>query len=146
MKQTKRVEISVGICRRNGKILLQKRNDTNPMWNGKWEFPGGKIDGGETKEEALVREVKEECGLDVESYAYLGEHEHTWNMPDSNLTVLLHVFACEMMKGEVVMEESEVSEIAWLLPDDALKYDSLQANDDILKKMYMPFYESSNMG
>ena len=66
-KVNKQITVIVGLVIREGKLLMVKRHE--PEVKGahmKWEFPGGKVDIGETPEQAIVREVKEETGYDIE--------------------------------------------------------------------------------
>ncbi|HOX13963.1 MAG TPA: (deoxy)nucleoside triphosphate pyrophosphohydrolase [Spirochaetia bacterium] len=63
-----------GIALRNGLVFVARRRPGGSM-GGKWEFPGGKLEPGETPEETLVREFREELGLEVRPGALLGESE-----------------------------------------------------------------------
>jgi len=59
------------VIEHNGKYLVLKRAPQSKHWPLHWDFPGGKLDPGETNEQALVREVKEETGMDVQSFTYV---------------------------------------------------------------------------
>jgi A/G-specific adenine glycosylase len=83
-----RIAVAV-IRRRDGRLLIQQRPPEG-LLGGLWEFPGGKIEPGETPEEAVRRECREETGLDVAVEAELAEVRHAY----SHFSVTLHVFAC----------------------------------------------------
>ena len=82
--------IAVGVIRRrDGRLLIQQRPPEG-LLGGLWEFPGGKVEPGETPAEAVRRECREEAGLDVTVEAELAEVRHAY----SHFSVTLHVFAC----------------------------------------------------
>jgi A/G-specific adenine glycosylase len=83
-------EIAVGVIRRrDGRLLIQQRPEEG-LLGGLWEFPGGKLEAGETAAEAVRRECREETGLEVAVEAALAEVRHAY----SHFTVTLHVFVC----------------------------------------------------
>ncbi|NQV89936.1 NUDIX domain-containing protein [Candidatus Uhrbacteria bacterium] len=132
MKPLKEVTIAVALCERNESILLIQRKDNNPMWDKKWEFPGGKIETGESPEEAVKREVLEETGLNVLEASFFHLHHHDWDLPETILRVHLHCFQCQVGEGEITLEEEKAYRHAWATLEEALAYDSLSANLDIL--------------
>lgn len=134
MTPFKEVKIAVAIATRDGKILMLQRRDKNPMWDRKWEFPGGKIEGEESADVAIGREVREETGLEVRVQKFVGIHLHDWHLPNKILRVHIHCFHCEVDAGEVVLEERAAYQSCWASPEEALQLDSLAANADILKK------------
>ncbi len=101
--------VCVALVDADGRVLLAQRPDGKAM-AGLWEFPGGKLDPGETPEAALIRELKEELGIDVAasclapftfaSHAYDGFH----------LVLLLYV--CRRWQGEVGAREGQA--LAWV--------------------------------
>lgn len=133
----KEVTIAVALIEHGGKILLTQRNDPNPMWDKKWEFPGGKIEQGEDRETAVRREVFEETGLRLNSTTYLGCHEHDWHLSDYILNVHIHVFQAMTDGTDVLLELNKKSASVWVEPSHALEYDLLEANADILKKFLL---------
>ena len=144
MKPFKEIEIAVAICERDGKILLIQRRDTNPMWDKQWEFPGGKLEAGESPEAAVRREVGEETGLVVIESKFFLLHHHDWELPERVLRVHLHCFHCVVGEGDVKLEEEKAYQHAWPTPTEALEYDSLSANNDILH--FFLDARTSNMG
>mgnify|MGYP003676757937 CR=1 FL=1 len=99
----------------NGRILVQKRPEGKPM-AGLWEFPGGKVEKGETPEEALVRELEEELAIDVkrqdiEPVAFASEA-----VEDQHLILLLYI--CRKWTGHI--QSAESLEMQWL-PVEAIQ-------------------------
>ena len=133
MKPIKDLLIVVGLCERDGKILMLQRRDDNPMWDKKWEFPGGKIEAGEEPEVAVHREVQEETGLPILQSRFFKLHNHDWHLKEKILRVHIHCFHCVVGEGEPVFEGDKAYQAQWFTSDDALALDSLEANDAILK-------------
>lgn len=92
----KHLQVAVGIIRDASKqIFLTQRSATSHMAN-KWEFPGGKIEAGESAEEALKRELHEETGIEVVSAQAIGSAEHRYE----DVCVTLNFFLVENWQGE----------------------------------------------
>lgn len=80
------IEVVAGIIYNNeGKFLIAQRN-LKKAQGGYWEFPGGKLEQGETYQEALRREIKEEFNADIEVTDYVGENVHHYPEKDIRLT------------------------------------------------------------
>jgi len=87
----RRVEAVLAVIRHQGRILIQKRPDKGLM-AGLWEFPGGKVEAGESPEQALRREVREELGLSLGRIERLTEVRHSY----TQFQVKLRVFDCAL--------------------------------------------------
>lgn len=108
-KTNKHLHVSCAIIERDGLVLAAKRSSTMSM-PLKWEFPGGKISPGETKEACLVREINEELGVIVLILTPLTSY--TYHYPE--VTVSLYPFICRIKSGVITL--SEHSEVAWVDP------------------------------
>lgn len=133
----KEAHVALGVMRRDGKFMIAQRKDPNPMWDRKWEFPGGKVDAGETPAEAVLREIAEETGLVPSAAELLGTHTHDWTLSDHVLRVHLHLFLCPVGEGDVVQEERSTYAHAWVTPEEAVTYDLLEANADLIRKFLL---------
>lgn len=80
-------------------------------FKGQWEFPGGKIEEGETSEEAIVREIKEELETEIR----VGELIHTVEYDYPTFHISMDCFWCEIIKGDLVLKEAEYAR--WLTKD-----------------------------
>jgi len=87
-------EIVAAVIARHGRYLLGKR-PPNAMLGGLWEFPGGKVEPGETPEQALARELKEELGVEVEVGPLVATVDHAY----SHFTITLHAYRCSIVGG-----------------------------------------------
>ena len=97
-KQTiKKISAVVGIIEKDGKYLIQKRPSTG-LLAGLWEFPGGKIETGETPEQALKREIKEELGADIQSVGALSNSQTRLHTV-SGYTLCLSAVAWQLSPG-----------------------------------------------
>ncbi len=93
----------------NGQILLIKRN-TRPFV-GYWALPGGRMDPGETVEQTIVREVKEETGLDVIIVRTVGNYVEKGVKDDIEYEYYPTCFVVKPVGGEIKKQESEIQEI-----------------------------------
>jgi 8-oxo-dGTP diphosphatase len=106
-------------------ILIDRRRPEGVM-GGLWEFPGGKIEHGETVEECIQREIYEELGIVIE----VGEHLITIDHSYTHLHVTLTVHHCRLVTG--VPQPLECDEIRWVSLDDLEKFAFPQANSQII--------------
>jgi 8-oxo-dGTP diphosphatase len=93
----------------DNKILLIKRN-THPFI-GFWALPGGRMDPGETIEQTVVREVKEETGLDVKIVKVVGEYKEKGVREDIDYEYYPTCFVVEPIGGELKKQDSEIQEM-----------------------------------
>jgi len=91
----KSVEVSAGLVFRSGKLLITQRHQDAHL-GGLWEFPGGKREPNETFEQCLVRELREELGIEVE----VGELVESLTHAYPEKTVTLKFFRCRLKQGE----------------------------------------------
>lgn len=125
----KRIEVAVGVVyRHDGRILVGQRV-VKDRYFGKWEFPGGKLENNETVEQALIREFKEETGLDIKSSESLMLLEHDY--PDRH--VRLHVHAVKEFQGDACALEGQV--LKWVTVEELFELDFLQGNQAILERL-----------
>jgi mutator protein MutT len=133
----KEAHVALAVLERGEKILIIQRRDPNPMWDRKWEFPGGKVDPGETPAQAVLREIKEETGLSPTESVLLDTHVHDWHLSDHLLRVHLHLFRCQAGEGDTVVEERSAYAHSWVTPAEALAHDLLEANAELIKKFVL---------
>ena len=112
----------------NGNILMQRRGKGKfPDADGKWEFPGGKVDFGESPLEALEREVKEEVGCTVSVGRLLPVVlSHIWKRVKGGSThAIVLCYECWHMSGTPRPEEGAATEVTWCTPAEIEKMDVL---------------------
>lgn len=110
------IVVSAGVVRRDGRIMICQRRPE--VHNGlKWEFPGGKLEKGESPEAALRRELKEELDIDVEVGRVLDVMLHSY--PDRDVMILF--YPCEIIEGEPAAVDCNAVE--WVLPTEIRGYD-----------------------
>ena len=104
-----------------GKVLVTQRSINMPL-PLKWEFPGGKIEAGETAEECLIREIKEELNIEIQITGSLPPNDHQY--PDKLIRLI--PFICRQKGGELVLKEH--SSYKWLDAKDLLDLDWAEAD------------------
>ena len=106
MNEIKTIRVVAAIIIKNGEVFATQRGYGD--FKGGWEFPGGKIDAGETPEEALIREIKEELDTEVEVIELLDTVEYDY----PNFHLSMDCFICNIKSGELVLKEHEAAQ--WL--------------------------------
>lgn len=108
---------AVALVNEEGDLLLAQRPEGKNL-AGLWEFPGGKVEMGESPEKALVRELKEELGIEVkeQDFTPFTFASHTYD----DFHLLMPVYLCQSWKGEPKGCEGQA--IAWVSTEDLAKY------------------------
>ena len=119
-------DVVAAIIIKNDKYFIAQRNRNKHMGLS-WEFPGGKVEKGETFEIALKREIKEELNIDININKKLGEE----NYKDDKINVKLHYFICSHISGEVYLNEHEDS--AWVTKNKFKNFNFAEGDSDIIK-------------
>ena len=122
------VIVAAAVIIRDGRVLLTRRGEGQHL-AGMWEFPGGKLEAGESPEEALVRECQEECGIEVEVAEILEVTHHRY--PEKE--VLLLFYRCELRAGEV--RHLQVADHAWVAPRDLDDYPLPPADERVVARI-----------
>lgn len=122
------IEVTAGILNNNGRILIAQRKVSGKFPN-KWEFPGGKIEPGETPEQCLEREMEEELNINVTINEYLGESIYEYD----GGSIRLLAFKINWRSGKFTIIDHQA--IAWVRIDELNDYDFAPADVPIVEKL-----------
>ena len=123
----KTIEVVAAIIVRNGQVFATQRGYGD--WKDWWEFPGGKMEPGESPQEALVREIREELDAEIEVGRLLETVE--WDYPAFHLT--MHCFLCSVKSESMHLNEHEAA--AWLSSDTIRSVCWLPADEGLIPKI-----------
>ena len=98
-------------------------------FKGQWEFPGGKLEAGETSQQALIREIQEELAVKIE----VGELIDTIEYDYPNFHLSMDCFLCVVVDGEIILKEAEAAK--WLDKDELYSVDWLPADIALIEKL-----------
>lgn len=118
--------IAIGIIWRDDHILIDRRKKDD-MLGGLWEFPGGKVEDGESYEQTVVREIKEELDIDVRVRSHLGTIEHQY----SHFTITMHAYHCAFVSGEP--RAVECDDWRWVKTEQLQEFAFPRANGKIIE-------------
>ena len=128
----KKVEVAAAVIERPDGTFLLGRRPPNGIYAGWWEFPGGKVEAGETPQQALVRELQEELGIDVEcAYPWI-MREHAYE----HAHVRLHFFRVTEWRGE--LRDLQHDQLSWQMADDVFVAPVLPANAPVFAGLRLP--------
>lgn len=120
------IDVVAAIIERDGKILLAQRPEQGDQ-AGLWEFAGGKVEPGETQQQALVRELREELGIEATPGGYVASHQREV----SGRIINLHAWHVPAFTGTLTRHHHTA--LVWCSPDDALNWPLAPADIPLLE-------------
>lgn len=123
----KRIEVVAAVIVRDDEVLATRRGYGE--WQGWWEFPGGKMEAGESPRDALRREIREELDAEIEVGRLLETVE--WDYPAFHLT--MHCFICSLVSGSMNLNEHEAA--AWLTKENIGSVKWLPADEGLIGRI-----------
>lgn len=123
----KTIEVVAAIIHKNGRILAAQRGYGD--YKGGWEFPGGKVQPGESAEAAIVREIREELRVTIKPEKLVTTVEYDY--PTFHLT--MHCFISSIVEGEIELVEHEA--MRWLTPNALDEVDWLPADVEVVQEL-----------
>ena len=123
----KTIRVVAAVIRQNGKIFATQRGYGE--WKDGWEFPGGKIENGETPEEALKREILEELDTEISVEKRIDTIEYDY--PSFHLS--MECFLCKIVSGKLELKEHEAAR--WLTEGSLDSVDWLPADQALIEKI-----------
>ncbi len=122
------IKVTAAILMKYGKVFIAKRK-TNDKLPNKWEFPGGKVDKGETPRQCLEREMREEFGIRVTAGEYLGSNIYHYD----HVSIELLAFRAYWNEGDITLRDH--AEYKWIKIEELLKYDFAPADLPFVKRL-----------
>ena len=116
--------VAVGVIWKKNKILITKRPERG-LLGGLWEFPGGKIKGGEGAKKCIIREINEELGVGVQPTKFLKQISHTY----THYSITLDAYSCDYVDGR--LKALGCSDWRWIDPKDVSRFPFPAANHKI---------------
>ena len=127
------LEVTAAIIQKDGQVLVCQR-PANKSCGLLWEFPGGKIEPGETGEECIIRECQEELGITITVDKELTQVQYEY--PDR--CVHLHFYICNIVSG--VLELKEHHAVHWIAPREILNYTFCPADAKMLRSLHYDIF------
>jgi 8-oxo-dGTP diphosphatase len=124
---TPQVKVTAAIIEKDGRVLIGRRKAGR--FAGRWEFPGGKIEPGETPESCLRRELREELGVEAQIGALFLSTEHVY----SHMSIELITYRVEVVSGDFCLRDH--TEIRWAAPEELDTYDFPEADRAVIEKL-----------
>lgn len=122
------IVVSAGIVIRDGKIMLCQRKPEARL-GLKWEFPGGKLESGESPQQALERELREELAIETRTGRIYDVHHES----SGDRSLLLLFFRSEILSGEP--QTIDCNAVAWVSPAELTTYDLAPADLEVAKRL-----------
>ena len=126
--EKRKIHVVSAAIERDGAYLITQRLE-KAVFPMLWEFPGGKIEEGENKEEALTRELEYRLGVQATVLGLLNETTHSY----PNYDIVLYLMACDI--GEQVPEALTVKDLKWVQSSEMTKFDFVPADSESMDKL-----------
>ncbi len=120
------IEVVCAIIFKENKILATQHK-RHPVHQSKWEFPGGKIEPAESKQEAIIREIKEELDLEISVLEELQTIDHSY--PHQKIRLI--PFVCTIIDGEIVLKQHR--NYQWLDLEQLFELDLCEADKELIR-------------
>jgi len=133
MPSSAAIPVVCAIIERDDRVLLAQR-PAHKHLALKWEFPGGKVEPGETAEAAIVREIREELSCDVRVVRALPRFTHLYD----RTTIGMIPFVCQLAAGSPAPQALEHVALAWVLPGELAGYDLAAADLPVVAALLPP--------
>ena len=122
------LDVTAGVIYKDGKLLITQRKDRD-RYGGFWEFPGGKLNPGESLTECLIREIIEELDIQIDVQNHLISLKHG----QDDFTLILHAFYCVHVKG--TPKKIEVQDWKWIDPSELPFYNFTEVDRILIQKL-----------
>ncbi|SEW15831.1 8-oxo-dGTP diphosphatase [Prevotella aff. ruminicola Tc2-24] len=123
----KQIEVVAAIIRKGDQIFATQRGYGE--WKDWWEFPGGKMEAGETPEKALIREIREELSTEISVDEFLCMVEYDY----PNFSLTMHCYLCSLLMEALHLNEHEAAR--WLSKDELDSVKWLPADLEVVEKL-----------
>lgn len=125
------IKVVAAILKKEDKILIAKKREGKPI-AGMWEFPGGKIEEGETPEESLIRELREEMDIKIKVKEYVGESIYDYG---DGKVISLKGFTAEIVEGDIKLTDHD--EYKWVTLEEIYNYKVAPADIPLISKIQL---------
>lgn len=122
------LDVAVAVIRHEGRLLISQRMPGD-SFGGFWEFPGGKLDQGETMEVCLAREIREELGVEIR----VGSKQMVISHRYPGRLIRLHCFECHLVQGEP--QALECASWKWVDPEELERFTFPPASSPLIRKL-----------
>ncbi len=137
MQNKERISVTAAVIVNDRKeILITKRMEDSHL-AGMWEFPGGKVDGGETPEQALVREIFEELNVTVDVKRLLWEEQFDY----PTKSIYIRFYLCTLTSPQTEIQPIEVADYRWVSIEELTNYAFPPADAAFIEKLQTHFSE-----
>ena len=123
------IDVVAAVIKKDNKYFIAQRN-RNKHFAYHWEFPGGKVDDGESFDYALKREIKEELSINIKIIKKITSEKHK----DEQINVEVHYFLCEILNENIILSEHE--DMKWVYKKDLLNYKLAPGDSKIIKYLF----------
>ena len=124
----RKIEVVAAIIVNQDRFLITKR--IGGLFDGLWEFPGGKIESGETHANALIREINEELSITISVDKYLDTVEYKYDA----FLLTMHLYYCSVVSGTIKLNDH--SDLKWISLEDKKNIDWVPADVQVLELIY----------